>query len=353
MQHPDEGMIHTWLDAELSQEEATALEAHVAECPRCKAAVAEARGFIAASSRIVGTLDNVPGNVIPIASPAKRTWYSSPQFRAAAAVLIVAGASFLVMKPVTQKSTLAVSGKVEANEAATSQRATSVPDSSAAKISAPVQPPVVADQAMQNAQTPGPLSAPAAPPVIRRRESIPNALSAPKIPNEADFSGKGVKGGAAMGVARAVDTAAVMGKVAGVAASAADAMKPAQRAFAAIEPELKVVHVDSSAMIKRTIYQSLSGKQVVLTEEPANAMLAEIRVTGESAQSRKAAAQPRPTAANAPVAPTPTAPAVQGELVVHSITWMDPATRRRYTLTGPVAVEELEAIKARLLKTKE
>jgi hypothetical protein len=32
---------------------------------------------------------------------------------------------------------------------------------------------------------------------------------------------------------------------------------------------------------------------------------------------------------------------------------MDPATRRRYTLTGPVAVEELEAIKARLLKTKE
>ena len=56
MQHPDEGMIHTWLDGELSAEEAAALESHVAECEECKASVAEARGFIAASSRIIGTL---------------------------------------------------------------------------------------------------------------------------------------------------------------------------------------------------------------------------------------------------------------------------------------------------------
>jgi len=352
MQHPDEGMIHTWLDGELSQEEATALEAHVAECDHCKAAVAEARGFIAASSRIVGALDNVPGNVIPIAKPAKRMWYSSPQFRAAAAVLIVAGASFLVMKPVTQKSTLAVPGRAEANEAASAQRAMSVPESSVSAAHAPVQSPVVADQAMKRAQTPEP--SPAPPPKEFSTRSAPISLPAAKVTNEEDFAGKGVKGGSAMGV----DSAAVMGKVAGVAAvaaKAADAIRSQPRTFAAAEPELKVVHVDSSALMKRTIYQSLSGKQVVLSEEPANAALSEVMITGASTQSRKAAAQSAPTAANAPVAPAPAAvaPSVRNEIAVHSITWMDPATRRRYTLTGPVSVEELEGIKARLLKTRQ
>ena len=53
MQHLDEGMIHAWLDGQLPQDEAQQVEAHVAECRQCADAVAEARGLIAASSRIL------------------------------------------------------------------------------------------------------------------------------------------------------------------------------------------------------------------------------------------------------------------------------------------------------------
>lgn len=98
MQHPDEGTIHAWIDGELSGGEAETLEAHLQECAECSALVAEARGFVAASSRIVSALDIVPGDVIPKAAPRRKPWYASTQLRAAAAVVVVAGASLLVMK---------------------------------------------------------------------------------------------------------------------------------------------------------------------------------------------------------------------------------------------------------------
>ena len=60
MQHLDEGTIHAWLDGALSADEAARAEAHVASCSACADAVAEARGLIAASSRILTALDNVP-----------------------------------------------------------------------------------------------------------------------------------------------------------------------------------------------------------------------------------------------------------------------------------------------------
>ncbi len=69
MQHLDEGTIHAWLDGAVDAEEARRIEAHLAECPSCAAAVAEARGVIAASSRILSALDVVPADVIPPAQP--------------------------------------------------------------------------------------------------------------------------------------------------------------------------------------------------------------------------------------------------------------------------------------------
>ena len=57
MPHLDEGMIHAWLDGQLPPDEAAAAEQHIRECAECSALVAEARGFIAASSRILGALD--------------------------------------------------------------------------------------------------------------------------------------------------------------------------------------------------------------------------------------------------------------------------------------------------------
>ena len=89
MQHPEEGTIHAWLDGALSANEAAALESHVATCTACAAAVAEARGLIAASSRIVGHLDAVPGKVIPAAGRRRGTSWRNPWFAAVAAGLIL------------------------------------------------------------------------------------------------------------------------------------------------------------------------------------------------------------------------------------------------------------------------
>ncbi len=65
MKHPDEGTVHAWLDGALDDADARELEAHVATCVPCAAMVAEARGLIAAASRIVTQLDGVPSAVLP------------------------------------------------------------------------------------------------------------------------------------------------------------------------------------------------------------------------------------------------------------------------------------------------
>ncbi len=107
MQHLDEGTIHAWLDGALSPEEAAKVEAHASECAQCAALVAEARGLIAASTRILNALDDVPSGVIPsvpadVASVPqivkRRHWYDRTDFRAAAAILFVAGASLVIVK---------------------------------------------------------------------------------------------------------------------------------------------------------------------------------------------------------------------------------------------------------------
>jgi anti-sigma factor RsiW len=95
MPHPDEGLIHAWLDGELDATEAARVEALVASDPGWAAAAAEARGLIAASARISAALDRVPANVIPAAAPVRRrsrqwTW------RAAAAVVLLAGSAVVL-----------------------------------------------------------------------------------------------------------------------------------------------------------------------------------------------------------------------------------------------------------------
>jgi hypothetical protein len=64
-EHPDEGLIHAWLDDALSAAEAERLAAHVSTCAECRARVAEARGLIAGASRIVAALDDVPAGSRP------------------------------------------------------------------------------------------------------------------------------------------------------------------------------------------------------------------------------------------------------------------------------------------------
>src|SRR5688572_12687060 len=99
MQHLDEGTIHAWLDGQLPRDAATAVEVHVAECRQCADAVAEARGLVAASSRILLALDGAPRGVLPAPATqrARRRWFSGPSL-AAAATIIVAVGTFTVMR---------------------------------------------------------------------------------------------------------------------------------------------------------------------------------------------------------------------------------------------------------------
>jgi anti-sigma factor RsiW len=112
MQHPDEGTIHAWLDGALSPAEARAFEDHVAGCAECEAAVAAARGLLAATSRILSALDNVPAGVVPtsagtlaelVARSSRDTnapgRFRATRWRAAAALVVVAGTSWLVLHP--------------------------------------------------------------------------------------------------------------------------------------------------------------------------------------------------------------------------------------------------------------
>jgi putative zinc finger protein len=123
MQHLDEGTIHAWLDGALGDAEAARVEAHVAGCSTCAAAVAEARGLIAGATRVLGALDHVPANVVPPAlqgaapnesatsaagssgvaslGERRRGWrrlHFTPAWTAAAAVIVVAVGSLLVAR---------------------------------------------------------------------------------------------------------------------------------------------------------------------------------------------------------------------------------------------------------------
>ncbi len=93
MEHLDEGLVHAWLDDALSADEARDIASHVQSCVSCAALVAEARGFMAASTRIVAQLDHVSANVIPRNTVTahrkqqrRRAWWQHRGFAAAAAL---------------------------------------------------------------------------------------------------------------------------------------------------------------------------------------------------------------------------------------------------------------------------
>jgi len=134
--HVDEGTMHAWLDGALSTAEASAVESHVAHCDTCSAAAAEARGLIAASTRILSALDDVPGGVTPEyveathapfgatapASQRVRSMRSVRRYAPIAAVALFAIAATLVLRrnpsPVRPQSTAAVQPLANSMDAA-------------------------------------------------------------------------------------------------------------------------------------------------------------------------------------------------------------------------------------------
>ena len=109
MPHPDEGLIHAWLDGELDAAESARIEALVRSDPEWAAAAAEARGLVAASARIIAALDDVGGTSRPgeatapagMAPRRRRPWW---MMRAAALLVVVAGTAIVLRRTAPDES---------------------------------------------------------------------------------------------------------------------------------------------------------------------------------------------------------------------------------------------------------
>jgi hypothetical protein len=349
MQHLDEGTIHSWLDGALSADEAARVEAHVAECPQCATAVAEARGFVAASSRILTALDHVPRGVVPAALPVR--WYNRAAWRAAAAVLVVAVGSLIVVR--NDGNNAPKSSFVPGHE---------TPDT----IAKPAPPIIIAPAATPEPKKPATASAPSTQSALSS-----GAASRGRAAAEADLSGKPVRRAAPIqgvtrerardegvdavadrdaaappqvaGAVMAVPQGAVSSRVAGVTMMGAVASEPAP---------LKVVGTPRVLGAKVTLYEVAPGDTVTFTEA-LNIQLNAVVTTGISSAETQAR---RPTAKSAAAAPTQppsqsaAAPPLQVEIAngVTSISWPDVATGNMLKLSGHMSVERLTEIKRRI-----
>ncbi len=325
MQHPDEGTIHAWLDGALSTEEGADVETHVAACAECAAAVAEARGLIAASSRIVSALDIVPGGVIPRqATPVRRpAWYSTTQFRAAAAVLFVAGASMLLVQDRDGKSVEELSQQVmSAPSAETSQslradaadETASAPAESVARATTPARLP-----ARPQVAGPGPLD----PRAQARREiadGVANAAPVMQAPPAA-----------ASPMAKALE-----GRAAGATVSMPENLAATGAAAESDVAGLTVVSSDSTSITRTTIFLVEPGATVTLTETSA---LLPVRAMAREQLSARAA----DASVSAPPPPT-----FNQRFPVISISWTDSVTKRNVTLSGPFSKEKLEELRKQI-----
>ena len=98
----DEGLIHAWLDGQLAPGDAARVEELVATDAAWGAAAAEARGLVAASSRILGALDDVPSirsaGGAPVASASRSARWRSPWLRAAAGIVLAVGVTSVVLR---------------------------------------------------------------------------------------------------------------------------------------------------------------------------------------------------------------------------------------------------------------
>ena len=444
MQHLDEGTIHAWLDGELSRSQAEQIEAHTRECAECAQRVAEARGLIAASTRILNALDNVPSGVVPgaatpIAPPRARRWYDRTDLRAAAALLFVAGASLIAVKAGRNKSvSLQTTAKTESFPLAApvvfdsgsptiaeapkseprreTRRAPASPPAMSSKVAPSTSKMFGSVQAMDEVAASKPAavaqSAAAAPPLMRMNAGIAQRKAAANEPSAlagavggvtllnaasvgrvegrvVDSAGRGlpsasvtvvgtrvgassdrdgnfvidsVPAGQRQVVVRrigyAVQSVPVVVKeqavvaanvtlpavttqlnevvVSSVAASA-DVRSLGASVSASVTP-LRVLKRDSTTTTRHVIYEVSSGIQVTLADSLMD-------VTAEKDLKLRDKGMAAPAPVTAPMAVTTTAKAP-----TNTISWTD--GNHHYSLSGPLSVRELEAIKPRIIKMR-
>ncbi len=306
MQHLEEGTIHAWLDGELQADEALAFEAHVAECSDCAAAVAEGRGLIAASSRIVSALDVVPADVIPVSRPSKRAWYANTQLHAAAAVLIVAGASFLALRQEDEPSLLRLMDQSVPDSAVNAGKLESLKEASVES-----SPPSAGSRQSQAVTL-------KSQPSLKPQAPVADAVN-PVTPARIDSSN--LRDGTAKsnlvitGAARASPTSTVA---------------------TSTESPLRVVKSDTTETTVITVYAVAPDVEVTLNETGR---------TGFATPSRETAKLRRDISGGSL---SPQATEASRRARIESIEWTNYSTGRTYILSGALSKEELTAIRGRL-----
>jgi len=358
MQHPDEGVIHSWLDGALSADEAARVEAHVKECPQCAVAVAEARGFIAASSRILTALDNAPRGVIPAAAPKKRI--DPMLWRVAATVLVVAAGTFVVVRDrggsETPVSVAADRGALLEKRASSSEPAQSAvgPAQSMADAAAPK---AAASKALAIGTAKKTVASDSSSDVASRDNNATASAGAMMQAGQR-AAGPGYAGGAAP---NAPTPLAPSGLIGGVAIDETN------------ESELlKVVGTPQRIGAKVTLYEIAPGDTVTLTEAmpisltgvvvtSAGVVPMAAQAAGKSVvlQSKARADTVATTTVtdsqrtnrllSAPAVSAP-APTSQGGKAntLRVVSWTDPGTGNTLTLTGRMSEARLQEIKIRI-----
>lgn len=308
MQHLDEGTIHSWLDDALSADEAGRVGTHAKECPQCAAAVAEARGFIAASSRILTALDNAPRGVAPSSAQKKRV--DPLVWRVAATVLVVAAGTLAVVR----------------------NRGSSERPASVSTEHAPMLPQPTSVSERVPAAT-GPAAA-----------STDNAIPKGGV-NSAPTIALSAKAGAEGTTVRTGRSAAAS-DFAGAAAPTAPTFAQSRGAGvvamdAATEPEpLKVVGTPRRIGAKVTLYEVAPGDTVTLTESmPLD--LDHVVVTG-------AAVAPMARQTTGKSAAAPAKARADAANALQTLSWTDSATGNTLTLTGRMPEARLREIKIRI-----
>ncbi|MEO8909016.1 MAG: zf-HC2 domain-containing protein [Gemmatimonadaceae bacterium] len=377
MQHLDEGVIHSWLDGALSAEEVARVKAHVDECAQCAAAVAEARGFVAASSRILTALDNVPKGVVPEVARAKpRNW---AVWRAAAAVLVVALGSLAVLSErMTTRGSVAdtapMSAVSKANASAPDQSATDTarPEPSRAVVAAPrvvMTKPAATAPAANSPRAAAKIANQGT--VSGVNESLSAAVSPPLVVT-ADV-GRERQDNAAPRSAGSVQTA-LSGRVAGaVLPSRAYGIGETQAARGALSDpasaptSIRVVDTPRVIGEKRTLYEVAPGDTVLLAEQlhmqldtvvvrgtaatrVDTSTARQIRLRGATSMPTAADTQQKQAATSPPAAAVAAAPAplAQTPNGITTIRWTDPATGNVMRLSGRHSAAELLEIRRRI-----
>jgi hypothetical protein len=337
--HPDDGTLLAFVEDQLPAGERERIATHVDWCAECAATVAEARGMIAAASRIVGALDDVPAGVLPA-----RRVRRIPRWTAAAAVLVLsAGVStVLVQQRATEKAAPTERAALAGQAAGAADADAGVPirepessQSGSAVSAAPASPavphpPAAAPTAARAAPAP---SAPPAPVTITGRVVAEDGTPLPGANvfiNEVNASvGTDSSGRYSITVPaeRPRDSVIVRARAPGYAMQAetlhvgggrqtVDLRLEQSRSFIAEASAGRALSAEQPGLfppIRTVRYQVRPGVVVELREYPGGVGAASVR-----------------------------------EGALPSYMWHDPRARRTFVLSGPLPLAELELLAHRL-----